>query len=83
MSIPNVKAVPEIDGPAALPIAENEVANPFSVPSNLKLRAEFVNRIVTHGNANTPAQHLTSITHNRAICCVVGVGKRTAKGVRM
>jgi hypothetical protein len=44
-----------MNGPIALPMALKDVANPFRVPSTLRLEAEFVSRIVEQGKANMDA----------------------------
>ena len=53
--LPELNNQPPLNGPMALPMALKDVANPFRVPSTLRLVAEFVNRIVEHGKANIDA----------------------------
>jgi hypothetical protein len=71
-----------MNGPAALPRALNDVANPFSVPSTLKLLAEFVKRMVEHGKAKMDAQHLISKTAKQPATWDLSVGRRAVNGMR-
>jgi hypothetical protein len=80
-SRPHVNAAPPIAGPIALPTAEIDTANPFSVPKILKLIAEFVNRITLHGNAKMTAKHLTSMMPNITVCCSNGRWMSAVYGV--
>ena len=79
---PTVNRAPPKVGPTALPTALTLVATPFSVPSSLRLPAEFVNKIVEQGNAKITHQHFTSMSAIIAPCRVALVGSRVVKGVK-
>ena len=80
---PQLKVAPPRAGPAALPRAENVVANPFRVPRILNDVAEFVMRIVLHGNENIDAMHFNIIIPNITHCCIGVLGRSAVKGVKI
>ena len=68
-SNPQLKAAPPNAGPIARPTADIETANPFNVPRILRLTAEFVSRMIEHGNAKMTAKLLTTMMPKIAACC--------------